>query len=70
MVNNKFRCYGYKETTEFVGLKPKLFNELGDDLTIGKVDNPVVSIFDPTAKGNDSMKDVDIKGLAEKEEEE
>ena len=68
MVNNKFRCYGYKENTEFVGIKPKLMNELGEDLTIGQVDEPVISIFDPTAKGYDSMKDVDVEGLANTEE--
>lgn len=67
MVNNNFRCYGYEENREFVGIKPKLMNELGEDLTIGKVDVPVVSMFDPTANGNDSMKVVDVEGLAEEE---
>lgn len=65
MVNNNFRCYGFNESTDFVGIKPKEMNKLGDDLTIGQVNEPVVSIFDPTANGYDSMKDIDIKGLAE-----
>lgn len=68
MVNNSFRKYGYDEKVEFVGLQPKLMNKLGDDYTIGKVDEPVVSIFNPTAKGNDSLMVVDTEALAADEE--
>ena len=38
-VNNKFRCYGYKEETAFQGLEPKLMEQLGEEFVIGKLTN-------------------------------
>lgn len=66
-VNNKFRCYGYKEETAFQGLEPKLMEQLGEEFVIGKVDEPVISMFDPTAPGYDSMNVVNTKELADQE---
>lgn len=68
MTNNNFRCYGFNESTDFVGIKPKEMNKLGDDLTIGQVNEPVVSIFDATANGYDSMKVIDEQKLATEDE--
>lgn len=65
MENYNFNEYGFVEGTEFDGLMPKLMKQLGDDFTVGKVDEPVVSIFDPTANGVESMKVVDIQKIGE-----
>ena len=65
MVNHNFNQYGFEEGTAFDGLMPKLMEELGDELTIGKVDEPVVTMFDETANGVDSMKVIDIKKVGE-----
>lgn len=64
MVNNSFRDYGYNEGTKFEGLIPKVMEELGEEYTIGKVDEPVVSIFDSTAKGVDQMKTINVNEIS------
>lgn len=64
MVNHEFNNYGYVEGSEFEGLMPKVMEKLGDEFVIGESD-VVVSIFNPTAKGNDSMAVVDVTKLAE-----
>lgn len=64
MVNNSFRNYGYNEGTKFEGLNPKVMKELGEEYTIGKVDEPVVSIFNPTAKGVDQMEVIDVNEIS------
>ena len=38
--------------------------ELGEEYTIGKVDEPVVSIFDSTAKGVDQMKTINVNEIS------
>ena len=65
MKNHSFNTYGFEEGTKFEGLMPKLMKELGEDFTIGKVDEPVVSVYDPTANGVDSMEVVNIKKISE-----
>ena len=57
MVNHKFNKYGFKEQDSFNGLIPKLMGLLGEDCCEGASDVNV-SIFDPTANGNDAMKTV------------
>lgn len=65
MENYNFNEYGFVESTQFDGLMPKLMKQLGDDFTIGEVDEPVVSIYDPTANGVQSMKVIDIQKITE-----
>ncbi len=65
MVNNSFRDYGYGGEVAFEGLAPKVTEEIGDEYTTGKVDVPVVSIFDPTAKGVDQMETIDSNKVSE-----
>ena len=55
MVNHNFNKYEFKEQSSFSWLIPKLMKKLGEDCCEGYSDVNV-SIFDPTAKGNDSMK--------------
>ena len=69
MINHDFNQYGFVEGVDFDGLAPKLMEELGEEYTIGKVDEPVVSMYDPTANGVDSMKVVNVQKLAELDEE-
>ena len=57
MINHNFNKYGFKEQSSFSGLIPKLMEKLGEDCCEGYSDVNV-SIFDPTANGNDSMKDI------------
>ena len=65
MRNNKFNGYDFKEKTDFSGLIPKL-SKLLKKYTIGKVDKPVVSIFDYTAKGVDQMETISATLIAQK----
>ena len=55
MVNHNFNKHEFKEQSSFSWLIPKLMKKLGEDCCEGYSDVNV-SIFDPTAKGNDSMK--------------
>lgn len=66
MVNHNFNKYGFKEQSSFSGLIPKLMEKLGEDCCEG-YSEVNVSIFDPTAKGNDSMKDVSSSDIMNKE---
>ena len=63
MRNHKFNTYNFNENKSFVGLIPKLNKSLGK-FTTGKVDEPVVSVYDPTANGVDSMEVVSTTLLA------
>ena len=68
MRNNNFNRYGFKEKSDFSGLIPKL-SKLLKKYTVGKVDEPVVSIFDQTAKGVDQMETISATLIAQKSEE-
>ena len=54
-MNDNFNQYKFEEGVDFDGLTPKLAKRLGKTMVTGKVDKPVVSFFDPTANGVDSM---------------
>lgn len=62
MVNHNFNKYGFKVQSSFSGLIPKLMEKLGENCCEGysKVN---VSIFDPTANGYDSMKNVSSSNI-------
>ena len=67
MENHKFNEYGFVEGTAFKGLIPELMKKLGDNYCEGYSDVNV-SIFDPTAKGSDSLKVVSSYDIATSEE--
>lgn len=57
MVSNELKEWGFVEGTEFEGLMPKTMEILGDDYCDGvSGEEPVLSVFNPTAKGNEPLK--------------
>lgn len=63
MVEDFFNLYGFVEKTEFDGLEPKVMEMLGDDYCPG-LSKETVSVFDPTAKGADSLKIISAQKIA------
>lgn len=61
-----FKKWGYKKSDDFKGLMPKLMNLLGEEYCTGHSD-VVLSIFDPTARGVDQMKNVSPMLIANSE---
>lgn len=64
-VNVEMKRYGFKEGKAFEGLMPKVMELVGEDVCTGHSDE-LVSIYDPTANGVDSMKVVSPQLIAEK----
>ena len=64
-INVEMKRYGFKEGKDFTGLMPKVMEIMGDDYCTG-LSEEVVSIFDPTANGVDTMKVVSSQLVAEK----
>lgn len=64
-VNVQMKKWGFKEQKDFVGLMPKVMEMLGDDAVIG-MSEEVVSVYDPTANGADSLKVVSAQKIANK----
>lgn len=64
MINHEFNEWGFVEGTDFEGLMPKAMDILGDDYCVGTNDKqPVVSIFNPEAKGVDPLKVISVNDI-------
>lgn len=60
MLSYEMKDWGFEEQTKFEGLMPKVMEVLGDEYCEGATgDEPVLSVFDATAKGVEQMKVVD-----------
>lgn len=60
MLSYEMKDWGFEEQTRFEGLMPKTMKVLGDEYCEGVTGNePVLSIYDATAKGVEQMKVID-----------
>lgn len=57
MLSFEMKDWGFEEQTHFEGLMPKTMEVLGDDYCVGVTgEEPVLSVYNPTAKGTEQMK--------------
>ncbi len=68
MLSYEMKDWGFEEQTKFEGLMPKAMEILGDDYCEGITGKePVLSMYDATAKGVEQMKVVDPAKFMEEE---
>ena len=57
MLSEQMKDWGFEEQTKFEGLMPKTMEVMGDEYCEGVTGNePVLSMYDPTANGAEQMK--------------